>query len=135
MNEGTLKLVNNKWYVQFNPKKLVGLFLPNRVDTDSIPLHPDDLVSRVLENGEFVQFKVVQEKEMCNGYKNQPKGVIGFVASYEMVDYAKLKPIFNTETELTLYSEIENLIMRYDSNGKETAGSLTRQIMKLINKK
>jgi hypothetical protein len=34
----------------------------------------------------------------------------------------------------TLYSEIENLIINWEIDGTETAGHLTRQIMKLIEK-
>ena len=32
----------------------------------------------------------------------------------------------------TLYSEIETLIIRWNNDGTKTAGSLTREIMKLI---
>ena len=33
---------------------------------------------------------------------------------------------------MTLYQEIENLIMIWNQDGTKTAGSLTRQIMKLV---
>ena len=33
-----------------------------------------------------------------------------------------------------LYSEIENLIITWSIDGTKTAGTLTRQIMKLLNK-
>lgn len=34
-----------------------------------------------------------------------------------------------------LYSEIENLIIRWNNDGTKTAGFLTRQIMKLLKNK
>ena len=37
-----------------------------------------------------------------------------------------------TEEEKELYSEIENLIIVWNIDGTKTAGSLTRDIMKLI---
>ena len=36
------------------------------------------------------------------------------------------------ESEKNLYSEIENLIIRWNNDGTKTAGSLTREIMNLI---
>ena len=36
------------------------------------------------------------------------------------------------ETNKELYSEIENLIIRWNNDGTKTAGSLTREIMSLI---
>jgi len=36
------------------------------------------------------------------------------------------------ETNKELYSEIENLIIRWSNDGTKTAGSLTREIMSLI---
>ena len=36
------------------------------------------------------------------------------------------------ETNKELYSEIENLIIRWNNDGTKTAGSLTREIMNLI---
>lgn len=33
-----------------------------------------------------------------------------------------------------LYSEIENLIIMWSNSGTKTAGTLTRQIMELLNK-
>ena len=35
----------------------------------------------------------------------------------------------------TLYSEIEHLIIQWNNDGTKTAGSLTRDIMKLIENK
>ena len=35
----------------------------------------------------------------------------------------------------TLYSEIEHLIIQWNNDGTKTAGSLTREIMKLIESK
>jgi hypothetical protein len=39
------------------------------------------------------------------------------------------------ENEKTLYSKIEHLIIMWSNDGTKTAGSLTRQIMKLLNEK
>ena len=63
---------------------------------------------------------------MVNGYRNQPVDVICFVIDYEYTNYAKLK-----DSEETIYSKIENLIIEWNINGTKTAGSLTRDIMKL----
>jgi hypothetical protein len=38
------------------------------------------------------------------------------------------------DLDKTLYSEIEYLIIMWGNDGTRTAGSLTREIMKLINK-
>lgn len=43
-----------------------------------------------LKEGDTVDFEIITIEEMCNGYKNQPEGVIGFVAASEFVEYAKV---------------------------------------------
>lgn len=48
-------------------------------------LNPDGL-----KEGDTVDFEIITIEEMCNGYKNQPEGVIGFVAASEFVEYAKV---------------------------------------------
>ena len=45
------------------------------------------------------------------------------------MDYKNL-----TEKEKELYSEIEYLIIMWSNDGTKTAGTLTRQIMELLNK-
>ena len=41
--------------------------------------------------------------------------------------------LINDDLGTTLYSEIEYLIIMWSNDGTRTAGSLTREIMKLIN--
>jgi len=41
--------------------------------------------------------------------------------------------LINDDLGTTLYSEIEYLIIMWRNDGTKTAGSLTREIMKLIN--
>jgi hypothetical protein len=41
----------------------------------------------------------------------------------------------DSSEEVELYSQIENAIIKWSIEGTETAGSLTREIMKLIQKK
>ena len=43
-----------------------------------------------------------------------------------------LKKIKMNNEQQTLYSEIETLIIKWNIDGTKTAGSLTRDIMKLI---
>ena len=43
--------------------------------------------------------------------------------------------IINSVEDMSLYSRIEHLIISWDIDGTKTAGHLTRQIMKLIDKK
>lgn len=50
----------------------------------------------------------------------------------EMLE-GKAVQLINDEFDLTLYSEIEHLIITWSNDGTKTAGSLTREIMKLIN--
>jgi len=54
-------------------------------------------------------------------------------------DYAKgfndCQAELDQECEKDLYSKIENLIVIWSNDGTKTAGTLTRQIMKLLNKK
>ncbi len=40
----------------------------------------------------------------------------------------------NMKTQEQLYSQIENLIIIWSNDGTKTAGTLTRQIMELLNK-
>ena len=58
-----------------------------------IALHPDDC-KKFNTDGDSqsckVEFEIVEIKQICNGYKNQPENVIGFVIDYERVKYAKL---------------------------------------------
>ena len=74
-------------------------------------------------------------------------GIIGFfiglVFGITVVKFTINKIIKNTEYKYIrnqlnknkeLYSEIEYLIIMWYNDGTKTAGSLTRQIMKLINK-
>jgi hypothetical protein len=42
------------------------------------------------------------------------------------------KQLLSKKEQQTLYSEIETLIIRWNIDGTKTAGSLTRDIMKLI---
>jgi hypothetical protein len=42
------------------------------------------------------------------------------------------KGLLSKKEQQTLYSEIETLIIRWNIDGTKTAGSLTRDIMKLI---
>lgn len=43
--------------------------------------------------------------------------------------------LINSVDELSLYSQIEHLIIKWEIEGTKTAGHLTRQIMTLIEKK
>jgi len=45
------------------------------------------------------------------------------------------KGLLSNKEQQTLYSEIETLIIRWNIDGTKTAGSLTRDIMKLIENK
>jgi hypothetical protein len=45
----------------------------------------------------------------------------------------KASQLINDDLGTTLYSEIEYLIIMWRNDGTKTAGSLTREIMKLIN--
>jgi phosphopantetheine adenylyltransferase len=54
---------------------------------------------------------------------------IGRQFNNESTDYENL---VNNKTN-QLYSEIETLIMMWNNDGTKTAGSLTRDIMKVIN--
>ena len=45
------------------------------------------------------------------------------------------KGLLSKKEQQTLYSEIETLIIRWNIDGTKTAGSLTRDIMKLIENK
>jgi hypothetical protein len=49
----------------------------------------------------------------------------------EEEEYAR---IINSADDLSLYSQIEHLIIKWNIDGTKTAGHLTRQIMKLIEK-
>jgi hypothetical protein len=40
----------------------------------------------------------------------------------------------NSENELTIYSQVENKIIEWSENGTKTAGELTRNIFKIIQK-
>jgi len=56
----------------------------------------------------------------------------------DKIDLAKIMDgraaqLINDELGTTLYSEIEYLIIMWSNDGTKTAGSLTREIMKLIN--
>jgi len=42
--------------------------------------------------------------------------------------------LVNSVDEISLYSQIEHLIIKWEIEGNKTAGYLTRQIMKLIEK-
>ena len=42
--------------------------------------------------------------------------------------------LINSVDDLSLYSQIEHLIIKWNIDGTKTAGHLTRQIMKLIEK-
>lgn len=43
-----------------------------------------------LKEGDTVDFEIITVEQMCNGYKNQAEGIIGFVAATEFVEYAKV---------------------------------------------
>jgi hypothetical protein len=45
------------------------------------------------------------------------------------------KGLLSNKEQQTLYSEIETLIIKWNIDGTKTAGSLTRDIMKLIENK
>ena len=45
------------------------------------------------------------------------------------------KQLLSKKEQQTLYSEIETLIIKWNIDGTKTAGSLTRDIMKLIENK
>jgi hypothetical protein len=56
----------------------------------------------------------------------------------DKIDLAKIMDgraaqLINDDLGTTLYSEIEYLIIMWCNDGTKTAGSLTREIMKLIN--
>ena len=57
------------------------------------------------------------------------------ILKVEEIEREKLDIGHNVVNKQTLYSEIETLIIKWNIDGTKTAGSLTRDIMKLIENK
>jgi regulatory protein YycI of two-component signal transduction system YycFG len=60
---------------------------------------------------------------------------IFFIGIFYKKKFWNLKLKEPSSEEVELYSQIENAIIKWSIEGTETAGSLTREIMKLIEKK
>lgn len=123
---------------------------------DSIPLHPDSqfqMEEYGLNKGGEIEFEVrvypsgqrwaktTQESTICeysglaslSAYENRaPNQVIlgDKSALLEGDFFGNYKS--NKEIDSQIYSEIEHLIIQWNIDGTKTAGSLTRDIMKLI---
>ena len=67
------------------------------------------------------------------GMEYNPECIPDFNDKY-YVPTPTTKTIVLEEHEDKLYSEIENLIIRWNNDGTKTAGELTRQIMGLLKK-
>jgi hypothetical protein len=67
------------------------------------------------------------------GMEYNPESIPDFDDEY-YVPTPTIKTIVLEEHEDELYSEIENLIIRWNNDGTKTAGELTRQIMGLLKK-
>jgi hypothetical protein len=105
--KGTLHKAESGWQVWYQNRE--DLFYEGTV-VKILPLHPDEpmLVDKRWENTE-VEFEIVEVQQICNGYKNQPENVIGFVAAYEYVKYAKLIDDDLSDWDVTLTDGLEKI--------------------------
>ena len=89
--KGTLHKKEGRWIVIYD--EIIGENLVKK-NQNSLPLINNGQVNGLKlynsNEGLEVDFEVVEIKQICNGYKNQPENVIGFVVDYEYVKYAKI---------------------------------------------
>lgn len=114
--KGILYKENNEWKVRwYGENSLIGI----------TPLHPIDVKNH---GDKLIEYSQV-EFDIVPVFVEKEKTLNGECVDGEDVPYAKL-----ISTENILYSSIEDLIIRWNIDGTKTAGSLTRDIMKLISK-
>lgn len=105
--------INKNWFVKWLN---ISQMYPSIAVGGSIKLHPEDV-------------EVIEVYQM---YLGQDKTLIDKEVDYiELDGFAKLiEP--GTDYELSLYSKIETAIISWSNDGTKTAGTLTREIIKLI---
>jgi hypothetical protein len=99
LQKGRIYLRNGVWVVRYETKERVGGGSPKQLGSyrfqtkvNFVPIRVEDThnLRDPYDQGKETCFELILINEIENGYKNQPPGIVGFVAETKPVWYAKL---------------------------------------------
>lgn len=114
LHKGRIYLKDGVWVVQYkttervrggSPKQLGSYKLQPKVNYVSIRKEDIHNLKDPYDQGKETCFELILINEIENGYKNQPSGMVGFVAQTTPVWYAKLWPTSKMAQDLQYYLE------------------------------
>jgi len=114
LQKGIIYLKQGKWMVRYVTQQMVKGGSPkqlgsyNRITTANyIPIRIEDThnLRDPYDQGKETCFELILINEIENGYKNQPPGIVGFVAETKSVWYAKLWSTSEMVQDLQHYLE------------------------------
>lgn len=112
--KGRIYLKDGVWVVRYkttervrggSPKQLGSYKLQPKVNYISIRKEDIHNLKDPYDQGKETCFELILINEIENGYKNQPSGMVGFVAQTTPVWYAKLWPTSKMAQDLQYYLE------------------------------
>jgi hypothetical protein len=114
LQKGRIYLKQGKWVVRYETRKMVKGGSPKQLgsyntvtETIYVPIRKEDTENLLdpYSQGKEICFELFIINEIENGYKNQPPGMVGFVAQTTPVWYAKLWSTSKMAQDLQHYLE------------------------------
>jgi hypothetical protein len=114
LQKGRIYLKQGKWVVRYETKKMVKGGSPKQLGSYNtvteaiyVPIRKEDTENLLdpYSQGKETCFELFIKNEIENGYKNQPPGMVGFIAQTTPVWYAKLWPTSEMAQKLQHYLE------------------------------
>jgi hypothetical protein len=114
LQKGRIYLKQGKWVVRYETKKMVKGGSPKQLGSYNtvteaiyVPIRKEDTENLLdpYSQGKETCFELFIKNEIENGYKNQPPGMVGFIAQTTPVWYAKLWPVSEMAQKLQHYLE------------------------------